>query len=117
MMPFTEEMIWAVSAVLFFMLLDMVSGIAAAFKNNEYSSKKVREGIFHKAGLIVVVLCAAAIELFVLHVPSIGISVPLLVPVCAIIALMEMSSIMENAVKMNPALEGNKVLGLFSPKE
>ena len=115
--PITEEMLWAMGAVFLFMLLDFISGVAAAFINDEYDSKKVREGIFHKGGLTLVVVCAAAIELFVVHVPSIGITVPLLVPVCVIIVLMELTSIMENVVKINPELGGNKLFGLFVPKD
>ena len=115
--PITEEMLWAMGAVFLFMLLDFISGVAAAFINDEYDSKKVREGIFHKGGLTLVVVCAAAIELFVVHVPSIGITVPPLVPVCVIIVLMELTSIMENVVKINPELGGNKLFGLFVPKD
>lgn len=115
--PITEEMLWAMGAVFLFMLLDFISGVSAAFINDEYDSKKVREGIFHKGGLTLVVVCAAAIELFVVHVPSIGITVPLLVPVCVIIVLMELTSIMENVVKINPELGGNKLFGLFVPKD
>ena len=115
--PITEEMLWAMGAVFLFMLLDFISGVAAAFVNDEYDSKRVREGIFHKGGLTLVVVCAAAIELFVVHVPSIDITVPLLVPVCVIIVLMELTSIMENVVKINPELGGNKLFGLFVPKD
>ena len=115
--PITEEMLWAMGAVFLFMLLDFISGVAAAFINDKYDSKRVREGIFHKGGVTLVIVCAAAIELFVVHVPSIGITVPLLVPVCVIIILMELTSIMENVVKINPELGGNKLFGLFMPKD
>ena len=115
--PITEEMLWAVGAVFVFMLLDFISGVAAAFVNNTYDSKKVREGLFHKGGLTLVVVCALAIEVFITHIPSLGIGVPLLVPVCVIIVLMEITSIMENIVKINPELEGNKLFALFTSKD
>lgn len=116
-LPITEEMLWAIGAVFVFMLLDFISGVAAAFVNNAYDSKKVREGLFHKGGLTLVVVCALAIEIFITHIPSLGIGVPLLVPVCVLIVLMEVTSIMENIVKIYPELEGNKLFALFSPKE
>lgn len=115
--PITEEMLWAIGAVFVFMLLDFVSGVAAAFVNNAYDSKKVREGLFHKSGLTLVVVCALAIEVFITHIPSLGIGVPLLVPVCVIIVLMEITSIMENIVKINPELEGNRLFALFTSKD
>ena len=115
--PITEEMLWAVGAVFVFMLLDFISGVAAAFMNNAYDSKKVREGLFHKGGLTLVVMCALAIEVFITHIPTLRIGVPLLVPVCVIIVLMEITSIMENIVKINPELEGNKLFALFASKD
>ena len=63
------------------------------------------------------VVCALAIEIFITHIPSLGIGVPLLVPVCVIIVLMEVTSIMENIVKINPELEGNKLFALFTSKD
>lgn len=111
--PLTEEMLWAVGAVFVFMLLDFISGVAAAFVNKAYDSKKVREGLFHKGGLTLVVVCALAIDVFITHIPSLGIGVPLLVPVCVIIVLMEITSITENAAEINPRLKDSKLLKLF----
>lgn len=113
----TEEMFWAIGAVLVFILLDVVTGLVSAFKNGEYSSTKMREGIFHKAAIIIVMVAAAAVELFVLHVPSLGFSVPILVPVCVLLTFMEITSILENVVIINPDLAGNKVLDLFKKED
>lgn len=111
--PITEEMLWASGAVFVFMLLDFISGVVAAFVNKVYDSKKVREGLFHKGGLTLVVVCALAIDVFITHIPSLGIGVPLLVPVCVIIVLMEVTSITENAAEINPGLKDSKLLKLF----
>ena len=116
-LPITEEMLWAIGAVFVFMLLDFVCGVAAAFVNNAYDSKKVREGLFHKGGLTLVVVCALAIEIFITHIPSLGIGVPLLVPVCVIIVLMEITSIMENIVKIDPQFDGNKHFAVFTSQD
>lgn len=111
--PITEEMLWASGAVFVFMLLDFISGVVAAFVNKAYDSKKVREELFHKGGLTLVVVCALAIDVFIMHIPSLGIGVPLLVPVCVIIVLMEVTSITENAAEINPGLKDSKLLKLF----
>lgn len=111
---FTEEMAYAVIGCLVFILLDMFTGIIYAFKSNTFSSSILREGFFHKVALVVVMVCAILIECLVMHIPSLGFSVPILVPACVIIILMEISSILENLVKINPELEGNDLLKLFA---
>ena len=40
------------------MLLDYISGTFAACKDSEWSSKEARQGLWHKAGMILVVLVA-----------------------------------------------------------
>ena len=115
---FTEEMGYAIIGCLIFILLDMLTGIIYAFKSNTFSSSILREGFFHKVALVVVMVCAILIECLVMHIPSLGFSVPILVPACVIIILMEISSIIENLVKINPQLANNKLLEMFTtPKE
>lgn len=111
---FTEEMAYAVIGCLVFILLDMLTGIIYAFKSKTFSSSILREGFFHKVALVVVMVCAILIECLVMHIPSIGFSVPILVPACVIIIMMEISSIFENLVKINPVLENNNLLKLFT---
>lgn len=50
---------WLVIAWLACMALDYISGTIAAMKQGNWSSALAREGIFHKAGMIVVVVIAA----------------------------------------------------------
>ena len=111
---FTEEMAYGVIGALIFIILDMLTGIIYAFKSTTFSSSILREGFFHKVALVVVMVCAILIECLILHMPTLGFSVPILVPACVIIIMMEISSIIENLVKINPNLENNNLLKLFT---
>lgn len=100
-------LIWVCS-----MVLDYITGSAAAHKNGEWDSGKAREGLFHKGGMIAVVLlsmlfdaCLAlvAINLPVLHVSWPGVIFPV---VLVWYIITEAGSVLENAIKMGaPAPE------------
>ena len=47
---------WLVVGWIICMVLDYITGSAAAAKGGAWSSAKAREGIWHKAGMIVVVV-------------------------------------------------------------
>lgn len=49
---------WLVVAWVFLMLADWLVGSAAAAKRGEWSSAKLREGAWHKGGMIVIVIVA-----------------------------------------------------------
>ena len=88
------------------MVLDYISGTLAAHKNGEWDSTKAREGLFHKGGMILVVLLAmlfdaclalVAIRLPVLHVSWPGVIFPV---VLVWYIITEAGSILENSIKM-----------------
>ena len=87
------------------MALDFISGMAAACKAGEWASSVAREGIWHKGGMIAVVVVAAIADwimvLIAQYVP-IGIQWPgIIMPlVLAWYIITELGSILENAVKM-----------------
>lgn len=54
---------WLVVGWIFAMALDYLTGSMAAAKEGEWSSAKAREGIWHKGGMIVVVLVAAGADM------------------------------------------------------
>ena len=70
---------WLVLGWILCMALDYITGSAAAAKDGDWSSAKAREGIWHKAGMIVVVIVAALADLLISmvfqHLP--GISLPI----------------------------------------
>ena len=87
------------------MALDYISGTAAACKAGEWNSATAREGLWHKGGMIAVVIVAAIADwimvLIAQYVP-IGIQWPgIIMPlVLAWYIITELGSILENAVKM-----------------
>lgn len=88
------------------MLLDYLSGTAAALKAGEWSSKVAREGIWHKCGEITAVLVAALVDavllLFSAHIPEFGFLWPgvILPLVVAWYIITELGSILENAIRL-----------------
>ena len=110
----SEQMMWAIIACLVMMVFDIITGIMVAWKNKDIQSTKMREGLFHKGTLILLIILAWVCELFVMHVPDLGITIPLVIPACIIIFAMELVSITENAAEINPELKDSKLLKLFS---
>lgn len=110
----TNAMAWAIIACVSLMLFDVISGFTAAVKNREVSSTKMREGLFHKCSLVMCIVLAWCIEMFVMHVPDLGFNVPLVIPACVLIFTMEAVSILENIVKINPDLENEEIVKLFT---
>ena len=97
---------WLVLAWVACMAVDYVSGSSAAMKAGQWSSAKARSGIWHKAGMIVVVLVAALADAVLgtvaAKVPGLSIeyTVLLLPMVLVWYILTELGSILENAAAM-----------------
>ena len=60
------------------------------------------------------IVLAWCIEMFVMHVPDLGFNVPLVIPACVLIFAMEVVSILENIIKINPDLENEEIVKLFT---
>lgn len=87
------------------MMLDYLSGTAAAIQGKEWSSGTARQGLWHKGGMIVVVLVAAIGDMVLTTVfanLNLGLAWPeaLFPLVLTWYIITEMGSILENAVKM-----------------
>lgn len=113
----TDQMAWAVFACFAMMILDVISGFIGAIMEHNVNSTKMREGLFHKGALIMLIVIAWVCEVFVMHVPDIGLTVPLVIPACVLIFTMELVSILENVSVINPELKGTKLLELFNLDE
>ena len=93
------------------MLLDYISGTMAACKQSQWCSATAREGLWHKGGMIFVVVVSALADwvmvLVAEHIP-IGIQWPgIIMPlVLAWYIITELGSILENAVKMGANVPG-----------
>lgn len=101
-MDSTERM--AIVCMLLFIILDVISGLAAAYARKEVESPKLRQGLWHKVGYLFVVFCAVTIEWAMTQGMDLGFSLPLVMPICVWISLMEVVSTLENAAKINPEL-------------
>ncbi len=99
---------WLVLGWVAAMILDYLTGSAAAAKQGLWSSAKAREGIWHKAGMIVVVIVAAGADLLIALVlerlPDTALPFTYGSLICPVVlvwyVLSELGSIVENAVDM-----------------
>ena len=87
------------------MALDYLTGTLAACKSGDWSSTTAREGLWHKGGMIAVVIVSALADWIMVLVAAyipIGIQWPgIIMPlVLAWYIITELGSILENAVKM-----------------
>lgn len=94
-------LVWVIA-----MALDYLSGTAAACKEGEWCSATARDGLWHKGGMILVVVVSAIADgvmaVICENIPVLGIAWPgIILPlVLAWYILTEMGSILENAVKL-----------------
>lgn len=99
---------WLMVTWVVLMALDYLSGTAAALKTGTWASHAAREGIWHKAGEVVVVIVAAFADwllgIVMEQLPVVEIALPemgLLLPLVLVwYALTELGSIIENAQVM-----------------
>ena len=97
---------WLILAWLVCMVVDWITGSAAAASKGQWSSDTAYAGVWHKAGMIVVVLDAAVADcvlgLAMQHMPVLGIDYTVLVlPVILVWYIFtELGSIAENATDM-----------------
>lgn len=113
----------AIILVFILIVIDIVSGIAAAFVNKTIDSSAMRRGLLHKASYVLVILLAGTLEWAVsMGGPSLGIGLdlPIVVPTCIYLGLTEISSIGENLAQIDPSLRSApvfSVLGRVKPPE
>lgn len=90
------------------MMLDYLTGITAACAGGCWSSRTAFQGIFHKLGCAVVVVCAAGLDLMLStaleQLPILSLPVEYRGLICPVVLVwylvMELGSICENAVAM-----------------
>lgn len=113
----------AIILVFILIVLDIVSGIAAAFMKKTIESSVMRRGLLHKASYILVILLAGTLEWAVsVGGPALGVGLdlPIVVPTCLYLGLTEISSIGENLAQIDPSLRSApvfSVLGRVKPTE
>lgn len=96
-----------------FIVLDMVTGLVKAFKEKSYTSSIMREGLFHKCGSVLCIVIAALVD-YAQTFADLGVNVPIAIPVCVYIIMMEIGSIIENVCIINPEIMPEKLKSYFS---
>ena len=99
---------WLVVGWIICMVLDYVTGSMAAAKTGDWSSAQAREGVWHKCGMIVVVIVAAGADLLLAivlaNLPLLELPVQYTGLVCPVVLVWyivtELGSMAENAVAM-----------------
>lgn len=99
---------WLVVGWVLCMVLDYITGSMAAAKAGQWSSARARDGIWHKCGMIVVVLVAAGADLLLAivlaNLPLVALPVEYTGLVCPVVLVWyivtELGSMVENAAAM-----------------
>ena len=99
---------WLVVGWIGCMALDYLTGSLAAAKEGQWSSGKAREGIWHKCGMIVVVIVAAGADLLLslvlANLPLVELPIQYAGLVCPVVLVWyivtELGSMVENAADM-----------------
>lgn len=95
-----------------FIILDLITGIIKAFKEKNYTSSLMREGLYHKAGSILIIGFGALVDYAQTFI-DIGVTIPVTISICSYIILMEIGSIIENICLINPQILPNKIKSYF----
>lgn len=100
--------------VLVFAFLDIISGTLKAFKLNTFSSSLMREGLMHKAATMLVMVCAGVCDVFR---TGAGVELPFGAGIVdafgVVVIVMEICSILENCIDVNPELGNMKLMRIF----
>lgn len=107
----------AIVCALVFSLFDFVAGLVCAFVRHEFRSQAMREGIGHKAVIVLIIVLAALLEIASHFVEGITFDVPLVVTVCVYVILMEVASVIETIKLTYPELAATGIFDLFGDKE
>lgn len=96
-------MIKVAIVTLVFILFDILTGFLKAAANHNIDSTALRKGLLHKLSEVVAIVFAFLCEYAVQYI-HLGVEIPLVVAVCGYIIIMEIISVLENIVEVNPEL-------------
>ena len=104
----------AISAMLLLTLLDVLFGLLHALVSHTFSSQKMREGIGHKCTSLGFVAVADIVDGAIVGGLDLGFSSPVLVVACTYLCIMEISSLLEQFVAINPQLADSPIFRLLN---
>ena len=93
--------------------MDFITGLIKAFKEKNYCSTIMRQGLYHKAGSVLCVILGVLVDNAQSFL-ELGISLPITEGFCVYIVLMEIGSIIENVCKINPEILPEKLTQYFN---
>lgn len=96
-------MIKVAIVTLVFILFDTLTGFLKAAANHDIDSTALRKGLLHKLSEVVAIVFAFLCEYAVQYI-HLGVEIPLVITVCGYIIIMEIISVLENIVEVNPEL-------------
>lgn len=103
--------------VLLVIIIDIVTGFAKAISQGEFNSSEMRKGLWHKAGSIGLLFLAAGLTAACQVVDVLPEEFAIVyVPTCLYIFVMEVSSILENILVLNPELDRFRIFQIFGQK-
>lgn len=95
-----------------FTLFDLITGLIKAFKENNFESSVMRQGLFHKCGSILCIVFGFGVDKAQGFI-DLGVTVPVGSAICGYITLMEIGSIIENIGTINPEIVPKKLKSFF----
>lgn len=102
------------------MAVDVLYGLIGALANNCFSSTKMRQGLLHKVGEIVILFLGYLIQWVTTSGVDFGAlgyiqaDIPSYLIIASYIFIMEVGSILELCVKYNPDLKSSPIFKIFS---
>ena len=112
MILWTEEETWLSAAVLIFIIIDYTTGVINAALKKSISSRKMREGLGHKATYIILLSVCYTIDTIQLNT-ELNLPTKLFPIVSCGILLIELTSIIENICEINPELKQANFMYIF----
>lgn len=92
--------------------LDFITGIVKGAATGTLSSTVMREGLYKKASLILLMALGCLAD-YAQGFIDLGISVPAAAAVCSYIGVMEITSTLENICEINPDIMPERLTALF----
>ena len=114
---------WVIILWIFTMLVDWITGSIAAWKRGEWSSRESREGILHKGGCMIVVLCALTLDILIwvmIHIsPDFNLNYSMFLSALVMLwyIVTELGSIVENAHRLGAPVPKFLVRGIRALEE
>ena len=104
----SESDIWGIVGACLLMGMDVLVGLSGSVINGSFKSTVMREGLAHKLVEICSIVLAIVLQILAEHIVDIP-SFPTTIAVCIYLIVMEVGSVWENIVKINPELGKGKI--------